>query len=781
MLLKSKFQTFYNTFERRFLRTFFLSFAVVLFVIPLFNLRFTPVSNSLFLYSGFISSFLFFFLRFKKLNEKSATRKYILEFLSPIFLMALFMLSISNLPFLEKYDLSPIKNIHPILILISIFSGFILFYANRNKIETEIENEHAAEQEAEQKRSAEFSEKFPKINKILIFRSITKWCYKEGWGYSLVIILILSFFVGLRFPYLNLSFTGTHNMKYAAYIEPAKHMLENGLLWNQLKYQADPIVLPEGKFDTFGQYPLIEWGVVAVNKIFPFYSMEFNTRVFMTLLGVILLLLIYQFLKEFLVKKQILLIILLLSSNVIFQFFTYVTVLDPINLIFLFSSLILLISGIKKDDPKKLFLSGIIAGIGISVKIHTIIFCFPIFFLFLFFYKKIREEKRISYLFIIFPNFLLQTILFRISFRYLPRNFALYLSIFILLIIIQVYIYRKIAVISDNFERIFKERIRLFYSLIGLGLITIVCLVFTLDWIRALLKDFVTDKYLIFNWNMYTTFLNRYKEWVTPFVYYFSPFLLYIIFLSKNKKIKLLIYSFTISSFVYLVLTSKVVYFHEYYNHIIVISFIFLFSFIYYLTKLNKSLFSKIFIKLILLLLIIIISHQSIKQIDAKLSIEKPEMKTVSEYLYKNLKEDQFFIYSADISTAIGFYSNRYSLTETLSLDYDKELVDLIKKDLKNNIPFGQVMQKYKISLYLTQHSPKSKNNDFSYLFSSKKTTSDQKTSERTTLILCVENDICTSNDRFLDEAGFYVFEKNIKPYLRLIQKIDNYYVYRFE
>jgi hypothetical protein len=782
MPFKNKIRNIWIILNGHFLMPFCLSVFFISLLISSLGLKVNFVNSLFVLYTGLVFGFIAFFLWFKKLDEKNRIKKLIVKFCSLLLLISLLLITISNLNFLTKFDLPLFKALNPIIILISIFSGFIVFYVNQDRIEREIDKEHNDELESEQKRYLRFPEKFPKINQVPILNFILRWFYKEGLMYSLILIFVLSIFVTIKVPYLSLSFTGVHNMKYSSYVEPAKHMLENGLLWNQFKYQADPITLLDGKFDTFGQYPFMEWGIFTINKIFPSYSLEFNTRIFMTLLGVILLLLIYQVLKQFLVKKQVLLVLFLLSINVIFQFFTYVTVLDPINLIFLFSSLIFLIGGLKEENPRKLYLSGILAGIGISVKYHALIFYFPIFVLFLFLYKKISEGKKISYLLIILPNFLLQTVLFRISFRYLPRDFILFFSIFIILILIQIYLYKKMNVISNFIEKIFKEKIKLFYSMAIFCSAIILYLIFTIDWIQGLFNDFITDKYLITNWNMYSTFFDRYKEWLTPFIYYISISLSLLLFLIKNKKIKLLMFSFLTSTFIYFVLTSKVLYFHQYYHHIIIMSFVLFFSFVYYLTRFYKNILSKILINLVMFLIISIISYQSVKQVDIMLSHKEPEIMTVSKYLNSNLKADQFFIYSTDVPTSITFYSGRFSLLEALTTNYNKKLVKLIRVDLGNNLFFGEVMRKYNIQLYVTKNSPESENNDFVYLFFPENEMGNDKIlPERTTLILCRENNLCFGDTRFLSKTGFEIFNKKIKPHLSLTQKINEYYIYQFE
>jgi len=771
MQKNNKFIIIFINILKQFLINFCITLFIVFTLILFFKIKNNILNQTLILYLMITLGYFTFFFWYINLKQKNIFKIFIDELLLFLFLINLLLILLKINFFINIYYF-------PILSLITFFIGFTLIFKNNNEISYEINDEYEKEKKLENKKYNEFNNIFLKINKIPIINYIFRFIYKEGYLYIIFLLLILTLFFLIKIPYMDLSFTGPHRMKYSSYVEPAKHMIEKGLLWNQTKYQADPILLPDGKYDSFGSYPFMEWGIVFTNYLFPNNSLEYNTRIFMAFLGIILLLLIYRFLKEFLIKKHALIIIYLLSINTIFQFFTYVTVLDPINLIFLFLSLIYLITGLKKNELKKLFLAGIFAGIGISVKYHAVIFYFPIFIIFIFLYNKISNIKKISYFIIIIPNFILQTIFFRISFRFLPKNFLLYILLFVSLILIELYIYKNINFIYNYILKLINGRVKLIYIIILLIIAEIFYLIFKIDWIQNLFNDFITDKYLIFNLQMYNTLLNNIINWLSPILYYISISMIFLLILIRNNKIKLLIFSFFTSSLIYFILTSKVLYFHEYYFHIIIFFFVLLFSFFYYLIKLYKSKFTKIFFLIILILIIATISNLNIKQARARISIENPDIKIASEYLLNNLDENQFFIFNTEIPATISYYSNRYSLVEELNTNYNKEFIKIIKKDLENNINFGQIMKNYNIKYYVSNKNPESKNNDFSYLF--EKEEKDKIISERTILILCKENKLCQDN-RLLPEINYENFEKNIKPFIKLVYNINNIYIYQFQ
>lgn len=90
-----------------------------------------------------------------------------------------------------------------LLFFFAIFAGALTFYFNREKIDTELEQEKTTEGLAEEKRKKEFPQKFPRLNKIPILRNIVKWMHKEGWWYSSIIIMLIIIGFGIRLYHLG--------------------------------------------------------------------------------------------------------------------------------------------------------------------------------------------------------------------------------------------------------------------------------------------------------------------------------------------------------------------------------------------------------------------------------------------------------------------------------------------------------------------------------------------------------------------------------------------------
>lgn len=122
---------------------------------------------------------------------------------------------------------SQISEITYALVILAIASGALLFYSNRDKIESidsprEIPqggseaisqgSEQTQEELEEEKRKAEFGEKFPILSKIPVVGWIVKWMYKEGWKYSLGLVWVLILAFILR--YLNLIIIDPYTDEY---------------------------------------------------------------------------------------------------------------------------------------------------------------------------------------------------------------------------------------------------------------------------------------------------------------------------------------------------------------------------------------------------------------------------------------------------------------------------------------------------------------------------------------------------------------------------------------
>ena len=146
------------------------------------------------------------------------------EITSYLFLLLLLIITLGQFDFLKKFiELSWIKKYQTIIIVLAVVSGGLTMWHNRKKVEKEIEEEKDREEKAEQKRKDEFGDKFPKINKIPVLRNLVKWMYKEGWEFSIFIVLLALLFVIIKIG-IPIIYTGS-------YIDEYNHILSIAFVW----------------------------------------------------------------------------------------------------------------------------------------------------------------------------------------------------------------------------------------------------------------------------------------------------------------------------------------------------------------------------------------------------------------------------------------------------------------------------------------------------------------------------------------------------------------------
>ena len=137
-------------------------------------------------YISLILIFFHFLFKIQSIPESDRDKKRFIKFISYMFLLSLIVLVINQFlkrQFILDYQIP--------IITFSIALGILTFYSNREKVETELENEKKAEDAQEARRKREFPLRFPTINRIPLVGSFVKWMYKEGRGYSLGLIAIV--------------------------------------------------------------------------------------------------------------------------------------------------------------------------------------------------------------------------------------------------------------------------------------------------------------------------------------------------------------------------------------------------------------------------------------------------------------------------------------------------------------------------------------------------------------------------------------------------------------
>ncbi len=170
---------------------------------------------------------LFFASKIKKIPEEDRDESSMIYYFSHFFLLSLVIIAVNQ--FLKRpWIISHLNYISAL----SVAFGFLTFYAYRDRVEREIEDERVSEERAEKKRLAEFDWKFPFLKRFdfsygferfwkerrffMLFLAgvfcpfvflgrlpyvLGRWGYGEGWWYSwgLVVIVVLGFVLRIRY------------------------------------------------------------------------------------------------------------------------------------------------------------------------------------------------------------------------------------------------------------------------------------------------------------------------------------------------------------------------------------------------------------------------------------------------------------------------------------------------------------------------------------------------------------------------------------------------------
>jgi hypothetical protein len=398
-----------------------------------------------------------------------------------------------------------------------------------------------------------------------------KYLIKKNTLYLLGLIFVVFFFFVRKIPYWDIPFTHNHPLKYNTYVDPALSMLkENDPFFYQLKYMHNPITNSLGIGQKFGNLPLLEWLLFTGYKIFSgVLPLETITRMVMIAIGSLGLILCYDFLRKAFNRGIALITVLLLSINAIFNLSFFVTVYDALSFCLTFVALSLLLESINKDSLKKLVFSAVLIGIGCSIKENILLWSLPTVFMFLLLNHKKSIEKLLSKMLLYMITVIAPYLITKVSISYFPQKEAKYYLLFVVLttlfIIYAVNAHRIYRIIKRVLSPILNyiEKHKKILWLIPLFAIIIIKLVYS----TTVSEEFLTDRFLLINPDLYLNFLNRQ---VIPYVGRF-PFYIFLmsvplfVYYNKEKKYLNTVLSLFFGSIFYLVLASKSLFFHSYY------------------------------------------------------------------------------------------------------------------------------------------------------------------------------------------------------------------------
>ncbi|MDD4250798.1 MAG: glycosyltransferase family 39 protein [Candidatus ainarchaeum sp.] len=317
------------------------------------------------------------------------------DFCKYSFLLLLILVTLSSLSFEQITFISePLKAMQFQLTIFTIILGAITFYQNKEVIE-EIEEEQNTEEKAEEKRAKEFSGKYPKLAGIPVVSSITKWMYKEGWGYSILIILVLFLFLSFTLPGLG-NFITRDEPRWINWFDRGMiptNSLEQSLdrtfvdnsygrsiiYWNSYLSGnfVGTLIIDEGSGITTSLLHLPAYLFYHGRSIEVYLLIS---RVPFVIFNFLLLILSYFLIKKLFSKRSALLFLISMGLFPIFTAFSRIVNHDSINGLLIFTFFLSLLIGIKNNNYKYFILSGFLYSLSLltSGKAGFIV---PLFFI----------------------------------------------------------------------------------------------------------------------------------------------------------------------------------------------------------------------------------------------------------------------------------------------------------------------------------------------------------------------------------------------------------------
>ncbi len=648
-----------------------------------------------------------------------------------------------------------------IIILITLLSILASFHYrkkldrlyNSEGIHNKEEEENKEEEKEEEQRLVKFESKYPSISKVPIIGFLAKQFYKEG-PYALGLVAVFAAFTAVRAPYMNYSFAGVgHCDKYATYLPNLINMYKN---LNPFLNQNHSYISIFSDLDvysqSFGYFPFFEWAFLPFMPLSKLIPIEFLVRSLLTIVGILLLYLVYQFFDKLFDKKIALIGTLVLALNPIFQLTTYVTVMDLPSLIFMFLALNLYLD--KKENLAYLF-----CGLSVMMKYSFLLIIFPALAL-LILSKEKSDLYNISKLgfFSILP-----ALLFKILINPIPSTTPIEGIIRLLLMPLLIYaIYHLVKKHDDKFRKVVNgidKNIR--YFLIFLLPLILVFLI--RDTITGLAADFLTDEELIFNWRMYLEIINMVKENVPAVLFYLFPAGLVLSIFYKKARTKTL--AFALSSGIYLIAASKAIYFHAYYKHVFIL--VLILYFLYILLLIEKTHINKISKNLILLLVVLFLIIPSYIDSNDTLNHDIPGTREMSDYLEHNLRENDIILRTQTTPRIFALYNNAKVRGHSF---YGNEQAT-IKKNIKD-AGFVESFSQYGVKYYLSEGEGNFE--EFTYLFVDE---IEESPRVRTDLILSGIG----QKEYYSVDMDEYYNQYRPDQYFVLEKTIGNWYLYRLE
>ncbi len=360
---------FRDKFEKikKFLGICLMPFSISIFLVSLCinvaHIQIRYFNQHSILYIGINFGFLAFLLWFKKLNKQNTFKKIITEFCSSLFLITLLFIAVLNFGLFKRFNLPDQTNL--LLTLISTFTGIITLYSYSQKIHpSDIQTGQIEELKIEQSRYIDFDQKFPRINKIPILKTIVRGFYKEGWFYSLSLMLVTSLFLIFGLNHLG-KFMSVDEPKWVETRVPQLFEALKNQNWANTYINDKPGILPaflSGTVNIFLDHNSYKSSPLQYEQYL------FWWRLPILIFNFLMLFFIYHFTKKLLNKDSALLTTGLIALNPVVIGISQIVNPDATLWSVGFLSFITFFLYLKTNNKKYLYYSGLFLGLSLISK-----------------------------------------------------------------------------------------------------------------------------------------------------------------------------------------------------------------------------------------------------------------------------------------------------------------------------------------------------------------------------------------------------------------------------
>lgn len=548
------------------------------------------------------------------------------------------------------------RNMVYLTILVVVFALMTLW--NKRK---DIQKKIVASKEREEERLVEHKEmlmaKFPKLKKKKFTTRVLTHLSPRNLLYVMGFLVVVLIFVSIRSPHINNAFGGLYNSsKVVSYVPIAQEMYKakNPFLFSNPAYTALYEKTTDQRYESFWRLPVLEWTLapwLAFENVLPF---EITIRTYLTFVGVIFLALFFAFISKLFDKRMALLATFFMALTSFFHVITWVTTAD-------FWAIIFIMLALNLHIRKKERWAYIAVGLAVIIKISFGIIGLGLFgFLALAGREKMKQLVTFGFLAAV-PYIGLQIFIRRIPANpdHILEN-SLRILLFVLLLIGSVYLTKRYTKTVQ--ELLHKKRVK-FAIAIGIIVIAGAVVYFGQSTFLKLAPKFLTDSELLFNPNLYKQLFSRIQFINLPILNFFFWPSIMILFFTKGIMRKYLL-ALASGSAVFMILASKSINFHWYYNHIFIITCItFIVGFIYLIlysipkTKFRFAIYAGIFL---LFVIIAIPSYSTPDRINLyRVDALARNMKYMSEYILERSTPEEKHLRLSSTYTMFYLYTGQ--------------------------------------------------------------------------------------------------------------------------